>query len=227
MYQMMIDALHRRIFGRLGRRTKQMKEDFTRIKTALTDGQNEAVYDRLAEMARHSELLCMDLREALTAFHSDLQTTEFFPPLLPYPQAGEVEVALENGYISIKMAAMLPFPSNGSVFFLHDQLDRALRRFLLEHKLPTPIFTERCAVVFLHHYGPEKADIRHLRDYDNVEHRCVTNVLALHLLWGDSPKCIISMDVLAPGDHNYTEIRVMPLPTFRRFVMSEDIAFLP
>lgn len=125
------------------------------------------------------------------------------------------------------MAAMLPFPSNGSAFFLHDQLDWALRRFLLEHQLPTPIFTERCAVVFLHHYGPGKADIRHLRDYDNVEHRCITNVLASHLLWGDSPKCMIGMDVLAPGDHNFTEIRIMPLPAFRAFVMSEKIEFLP
>lgn len=227
MYQAIMDALHRRIFGRLRRRTKQIKDDFTRMKTALSDGQNEAVYDRLAEMARHSELLCMNLREALTAFHRDLQTTGFFPPLLPCPQGGEVEITLENGYISVKMAAMLPFPSNGSAFFLHDQLDRALRRFLLERKLPTPIFTERCAAVFLHHYGPGKAEIRHLRDYDNVEHRCVTNVLASHLLWGDSPKCIISMDVLAPGDHNFTEILMMPLPAFRAFVASEKIEFLP
>jgi len=28
---------------------------------------------------------------------------------------------------------------------------------------------------------------RRLRDYDNVEHRCVTNALAALAMWGDSP----------------------------------------
>ena len=59
-------------------------------------------------------------------------------------------------------------------------------------KLPRPFFTERCALVYLHHYRVQEGVIHHLRDYDNVEHRCVTNALAALAMWGDSPHCIIS-----------------------------------
>lgn len=227
MFQAIMDALQRRIIGRLGRRTKRIKQELARMDIALENGQNDAVYGRLSELARLSELLCLDLREAMTSFYDDLQISGFFPPFRPYPQADEVEITLEGGCISIKFASMLPFPASGSVYYLHERVDQVLRRFMLSHKLPRPLITERCAVVFLHHYGPGKADLRHLRDYDNVEHRCITNVLAAHLLWGDSPKCMIGMDVLAPGDHNFTEVRLMPLPVFREFVMSEKIEFIP
>lgn len=227
MIKEMFEALRCRMMGRLKRRSKRIDGALEQMEMALRDGPSDTVYKSLSETARQVELLCLDLRGAMIRFHSDLQLVGVLPPSTPYPQGGEVEVALEDGYISIKMAAMLPFPSNGSVYFLHEQLRRALEQFVQKNSLPRPFFTERCAVVFLHHYGPGGDDLRHLRDYDNVEHRCVTNVLAADLLWGDSPKCMISMDVLAPGDYNFTEIRIMPLPALRSFVMSEKIEFKP
>lgn len=220
-------TLRRQMVGRLKRRSKRIDDTLSRMERALHEGQTDVVYEQLAEAARHVELLCRDLREALIRFYSDLQLVGMFPAIRPYPQTGEVAVALEDGCLSIKMPAMLPFPSHGSVHFLHEQVERALEQFILKHKLPRPFFTERCAVVFLHHYGMTDGELRHLRDYDNLEHRCITNVLAASLLWGDSPKCMISMDVLAPGDHNFTEVRLMPLPAFRKFVLSEKIEFKP
>ena len=80
-------------------------------------------------------------------------------------------------------------------------------------------------MVFIHHYCAGIGHLRHLRDYDNLEHRCVTNVLANHMLWGDSPKCMVAMDVLAPGETNFTEVRIMPISAFRDFVMSEKLTF--
>ena len=65
----------------------------------------------------------------------------------------------------------------------------------------------------------------YLRDYDNVEHRCVANALAALAMWGDSPDCIISLDVLAPGERDFTEICVMTMEKFREFVLSEKIEF--
>ena len=66
-----------------------------------------------------------------------------------------------------------------------------------------------------------------LRDFDNLEHRCVTNLLAAYMLWGDNPKCIISMDVLALGNTNFTEVKIMTISAFRDFPMSEKMMLKP
>ncbi len=80
--------------------------------------------------------------------------------------------------------------------------------------------------MYLHHYDSGKPAHR-LRDYDNVEHRCITNALAALTMWGDGPGCMVSLDILAPGDHNFTEICILPLSRFQEFALSEKMGFLP
>jgi len=198
-----------------------------KIRALLEAGNHPGICEEIAQISRHTELLTKDLRELMIDFYGDLQTSGIQPARQPYPALPDVKIRAKNGCVIITTDAMLPFPIKGSVYYLHEKLDMALVRFMEERKAPRPYFRCRCAVVFIHHYGSDWEDLRHLRDYDNVEHRCITNVLAAHLLWGDSPKCMIAMDVLAPGKKNYTEIRVMPLPQFRDFVMSEKIEYVP
>jgi hypothetical protein len=208
-------------------REKKLTGHLKRLRTYLEVGNNACAYGEIAEIARHTELLSKDLRELMIDFYGVLQISGIQPARQLYPELPDIAVREENGCVIITTDAMLPFPLKGSVYYLHEKLDTALERFFEEQNPPRPYFTERCAVVFLHHYGNSGKDLRHLRDYDNVERRCITNVLATHLLWGDSPRCMISMDVLAPGESNYTEIRVMPIPQFRAFVSSDDIEFIP
>ena len=225
MYKKMVDELRRSVRGSLGRRKDRIEDGILQMETAISRGRSDKLYEHLAVTTRHIEMMVKELREAMITFHGDLQMTEMIPQTQPYPLAREVEVSLEDGCLSVKMPAMLPYPTDGAVYYIHELVDKALGRFMLENNLPRPYYTERAAVVFLHHYAAGKADQRHLRDYDNVEHRCITNMLAAHMLWGDSPKCIISMDVLAPGETNFTEIRIMPVTAFREFVMSEKLTF--
>lgn len=42
---------------------------------------------------------------------------------------------------------------------------------------------------------------------------------------GDGPNYMIAMDLLAPGDRDFTEVRMMPLADFKQFVMSENLGF--
>ena len=208
-------------------RQKKISAAIERLQEHLDAENSKGVYSDIAEIARNTELLSKGLRDVLLDLYGALQTGGVQPAQQLFPALPDVKVYEEDGCIVIKMAAMLPFPLKGSVFYLHEKLDMALERFYEEHSPPRPYFSERCAVVFIHHYGGKWGDLRYLRDYDNVERRCVTNVLASHLLWGDSPKCMVGMDVLAPGEGNYTEIRIMPMKQFRAFVMSEDIEFTP
>ena len=190
--------------------------------SALECSDASAVYQHLFQLSRLTELLCRELREATREFYGNLQTMELFPALLPYPHGGEVKATVEEGCIRLEAPAILPFCSGGSVYYLHEQVLWALEGLIREQKLPRPFFTQRCALVYLHHYRVQEGVIHHLRDYDNVEHRCVTNALAALAMWGGQPPLY---HFLAPGERDFTEICVMTMERFREFILSEKIEF--
>lgn len=202
-----------------------LKSRLELMDSALECSDTNAVYRHLSQFSRLTELLYRELREATREFYGNLQTVELFPILLPYPHGGEVKAVVEEGYIRLEAPTILPFCSGGSVYYLHEQVLWALEDLIREKKLPRPFFTERCALVYLHHYQEDAGLTHYLRDYDNVEHRCVTNALAALAMWGDRPDCIVSLDVLAPGERDFTEICVMTMEKFREFVLSEKIEF--
>ena len=204
--------------GQIGNRLQVME--------ALLPGAGKAVYQQLYELSGQVELLCKELRETMTEFYDDLQLTGVWPVLRPYPFATQVKATVEKDCVRLVLPEMLPFPIGGSVYYLHEQVKMALEKLIRERKLPRPLFNERCALVYLHHYDSSKP-ARRLRDYDNVEHRCITNALAALTMWGDGPGCMLSLDVLAPGDYNFTEICILPLSRFREFALSEEMGFLP
>lgn len=183
-----------------------------------------AAYEQLTDVSRHVELMASDMRRAMIDCHNDLQAFGYCPQEIPIHGEPEVEVSIDEKSVRIVMDGMLPFPTKGSVYFLHEKLDVTLRRYSWDNALPRPLFAERCAVVFIHRYA---GNLRHLRDFDNTERRCITNVIARYFLRDDSPACYIGVDVLAPGRRNQTEIRVMTISDFREFVMSEKNDFLP
>lgn len=218
-------VLSDRMLHALDLRGELIKNRLELMGSALECTDVGAIYRHLFELSQLTETLCRELREAATECYSSLQLIHVYPVLMPYPHGGEVKASVEEGCIRLEAPAILPFCSGGSVYYLHEQIRWALEDLIREKKLPRPFFTQRCALVFLHHYQAQAGVMRYLRDYDNVEHRCVTNALASLAMWGDSPDCIISLDVLAPGDRDFTEIRVMTMEKFRAFVMSEKIVF--
>lgn len=208
-----------RLYGKL---LHQMDYRYDKI-TGICDRDCTA-YEQLADISRHVELMVSDMRRAMTGCHNDLQAFGYCPQEVPISGAPEIEVDVDSKSVRIIMGGMLPFPTKGSVYFLHEKLDAALRRYSRDNALPQPLFDERCAVVFIHRCA---GNLRHLRDFDNTERRCITNVIARHFLRDDSPACYIGMDVLAPGKRNHTEIRVMTISDFRAFVASEKIDVPP
>lgn len=218
-------TLREKMTKRLNYRSRQIHNRL-QVMEALLPGAEEAVYQQLYELSGQVERLCKELREAMTEFYDDLQLTGTCPAFRPYPFFTQVEAAVKDGCVRLTLPEMLPFPIGGSVYYLHEQVKGALEKLIRERKLPRPLFDERCALVYLHHYDSGKPT-RRLRDYDNVEHRCITNALAALTMWGDGPNCMVSLDILAPGDHNFTEICILPLSRFQEFALSEKMGFLP
>ena len=196
-------------------------------KIADASRKNSGVYETLAEISRHIELLAEEARDALISFHDELQALGYTPLELPIPNAPDITVKVDENSVLIIIDGILPYPIKGGAHYLHTKLDSALTQYANENALPCPLFTERCAVVFIHHYTENGNAIRNMRDYDNVERRCITNVIARHFLSDDSPACYISMDILAPGESTYTEIRLLTIPAFRELVRSIEIEYLP
>lgn len=208
-------------------RGELIKNRLALIEAAMKNEDKNAIYRHLFELSKLSETLCKELREAMTSFFSDLQLVGVFPELQPFPQGSDVTVSAKGDRLDLELPAILPFSAGGSVYYLHEQVRAALEQAIRERKLPRPMFNERCALVFIHHYVSHRGAVRYLRDYDNLEHRCITNALAALAMGGDSPNCMVSLDILAPGERDYTEIRIMPVSDFRRFAASEEIVFQP
>lgn len=201
--------------------TRQIK-DIDRLEP---DADCEAIYIKLAELSRNIELLSREMRSELLELHAGLESLGLFHEyqgLFPCTP-GISEITERNGVFHIRMDGMLPFAGNGLVYYLHEQLDAAIKKYRDENALSAPIFKERCAVVILHHYDTRIIKRRYIRDYDNLERRCVLNVIALHFLTDDNPAGYIAMDDIVPDNQNYTEICVMNIPSFQNYVMSEKL----
>ncbi|WRS28457.1 DUF6100 family protein [Oscillospiraceae bacterium MB08-C2-2] len=143
------------------------------------------------------------------------------PAYLPLPDVSGVELAKTNGTLVIKMDGLLPFPAKGNVYYLHEKLNHALGQWQVQKGLCAPLFTERCAVVFLYHYSSGQWNSRQVRDYDNLEYRCVLNTLARRLLWDDDPRSYVCFHGVVPDTSTYTEIRVMALSAFQNYISNE------
>jgi len=227
MQENYVNELETIVMGTIEDRGEKIGKLIGKIRALLplekTDG--EAVYGHLADIIRNTELLVNEVREEVIGFHGKLELLGLVQGELPYSGPPGFSLEVKGRSIYILFDAMLPFLLKGYIYYLHDGLDRKLEQMARDGKLPK--IRERCGVVFLHHYHAATGEMRSLRDYDNLERRCVLNVLARHFLWGDSPHQIVSMDVLAPGDSNYTEVRILPIPEFREFVMSEEMEYTP
>jgi len=184
---------------------------------------SDTAHKHIADISRQIELMVSDMRKTIIASHNDLQAFGYTLQEIPLADAPDISVNVSEKSVRIVMDGILPFPIKGSVYFLHEKLDIALRHYSRDNALPQPLFDEPCAVVFIHRYDGNGR--RQLRDYDNTERRCITNVIARHFLRDDSPACYIGMDILAPGKSNHTEIRLMTTPDFQKFVASKEIEF--
>ena len=208
--------------------TAALLDSIERVNKLNSDRLDDAaVYEDLAGLSREIDRVTKALREAITGFYDELRSLGRKPPEIPMEDPPGLEVDVSGPDVRVEIDGILPFPITGSVYYLHEKLDTALARFREETPVPRPLFTERCAVVFIHHYLREGKAAREIRDYDNMERRCILNVLARHFTRDDSPGCLVTMDVIAPGERNFTEIRIMTIPRFREFAMSENIGYSP
>ena len=218
MTKLCLDLMTEHVENRLGR----LKKHIERIDETKVGEMPDFVYSELAGISRQTELLAQEIRAVIVELHAGLEALGLVPQYIPLPNAPDVEISVADGIFRVKMDGMLPFTSKGGVYYLHEKLYTALADYRLQNDLTVPIFESRCAIVFLHHYNMEQNKSRYIRDYDNLEYRCVLNAIAQHFLWDDEPAGYLSMHDVIPDDANFTEVLIMAIPDFKRFISSEN-----
>lgn len=82
-----------------------------------------------------------------------------------------------------------------------------------------PIYEQKAVLVFLNYYESEQS----LKDHDNFETKQIIDILSAFLLPDDNPKwCANYMDYKM-GEHNHTEIYVVPYSKFMDFFSKEMV----
>ena len=214
MTKLCLDLMRQHTKNRLERIGKHME----RIDQLEAKSNSETIYGELASISRHTELLTQEIRTVVMELHTGLESLGLVPQYIPLPAAPGVEISVIDEIFSIKMDGMLPFFSKGGAYYLHGKLEAALAVYCMENDLMIPIFGERCAVVFLHHYNMEQSERRYIRDYDNLECRCVLNAITQYFLLDDEPMQMVLMHEIVPDCKNFTEVLVMKISDFKKFV---------
>lgn len=204
-------------------RRNAMGKAMRKLEMTSVPGNAEGVYACLAELSRCQELLCSEYRYDLRQLHHQLEGEGLEPCYHPLIYANDVCIESKDGIFRIILDSLLPFPTRGSVFYVHERLESALRRHGRRNGHTKPFGDRRCAVVFLHHYDRERSGKRKLRDFDNMERRCILNVLSRHMVVGDSPDSIVTMDLMTGDQRDYSEICIMPMERFTSYILTPEI----
>ena len=120
-----------------------------------------------------------------------------------------IEVSQKDGVLQITLPCLLPKKqSRQSALFLGDPLHMALKEYLERH--PITRFRE-CTVCFFHVYGVYGNDlpIRKLPDFDNLQHKQVLDIIALHTMTADNSILCDMFNAAGPGEQSCTKVFVM------------------
>jgi len=123
-----------------------------------------------------------------------------------------------EGWFGVVMPALLPKRQKGSVDYIRDSLYLAMRNFFRGKQ---PVKYTNCVIIFRHIYRHDRPE-RQYRDHDNIEVNAVTDIIALHVLFDDSPPYCSHHYCSAAGDENRTEILVVPLLEFKTWMVDAN-----
>jgi len=115
-----------------------------------------------------------------------------------------------EGWFAVIIPALLPKKQKGSADYIRGFLYPAMGEFFRGKQ---PVRYTDCVLIFRHIYQRDRPERRY-RDHDNIEINMVADIIALYVLFDDSPLSCFHYYCSAPGDENKTEIFVVPKNEF-------------
>jgi hypothetical protein len=113
---------------------------------------------------------------------------------------------------------LLPKKDRGSPAYISDPLYPAMKRFW---RGKPPVRYPYNVTIFRHVYDRERPE-RENRDHDNCELNSVVDIVALYVMYDDSPMRCKHYYCSAPGDVERTEVYVVPQDEFIDWLKMEN-----
>lgn len=204
------------VLSKVRRREIAVRWELERTEKALTNGGEDAIYDAAFCLAAEAEKLTLLTRD-LPAHTGNLKAAFDLNDLMMDSSGVEVGYTPE-GWFSVQLPALLPRKERGSADYVRTMLYPSLQAFFRAH---TPLYFDKCVIAFRHIYHKDRPE-REYRDHDNIELNMVVDVLAMFTMKDDSaPRCR-HYYCSAAGDCDRTEVYVLPVADFPRWLQFEN-----
>ena len=187
---------------------KKTMDLFNEMNDKLENGDIEGAYASALSFADSAEKLTLTARQ-LPAYTGNPQAQKMCNQII----ADNVPVNIgftPESWFGVVIPTLLPKKQKGSVDYIRDYLYLAMKEFF---RGKNPVRYTDCVLIYRHVYRRDRPERRY-RDHDNIEINAVTDIIALYVLYDDSPLHCSHYYCSAPGDDNRTEILVVPQKEF-------------
>lgn len=199
--------------GKILRVTAELHTKTAQMLYAFTHGHIHEAYEMALENEREAERMILAYRD--------------IPICMGHPSAEkdvqaimseEIPVEMgftEEGWFVLRIPKLLPRKekSKGSYKYIRGYLYPALDRYF-NHEFPKCF--EKCVIIYRHIYDRNRPDTEY-RDHDNIEVNFVTDAVAMYVMVDDSALRCQHYYCSAPGDHERTEVYVIPEHDFMKW----------
>ena len=193
---------------------QKLTTDFDAMHAMVQDGEIEEAYEySFSAFSRVCKLF--RIASYLPTLTGDPASANCLEMLL----AAEIPIQIgytEQGWFKLYLPFMLlPKKESGNVKHLRFVLDAAFKHF--PEKFPSGRTFSECVIIYRHVYDRNRPE-RVYRDHDNIEVNFVTDVVAQYVMEDDDPMKCCHFYCSAPGDHDGTEVYVVPMNEFPEWI---------
>lgn len=199
--------------GKILRMTTTLHTRTAQMLYGFTHGHVQEAYDMALENERDAEKLILAYR--------DIPICTGRPSAEMDVQAimnEEISVEMgftEEGWFILRIPKLLPRKEKdkGAVKYIRGYLYPALDRYF-KHEFPRCF--DKCVIIYRHIYDRNRPEAEY-RDHDNIEVNFVTDAIAMYVMVDDAALRCEHHYCSAPGDHERTEVYVVPVHDFAKW----------
>lgn len=202
-----------------GRRCRQgiskITEGFNDALRLAADGDEVKAYELLLDVVKMSEKSVCNLRELVSRYGYPEEQDELEQIVLG---SHPVDIGFtEEGWFVVRMDPLAKTKALASKQYIRGIISPAMRKFFADKP---NVRYPKCVLIFRHVYD-RSFPVRHMRDYDNVEVKQVTDVVAMYVMVDDNPVNCRAYHCCAVGNCCRTEVYVVPQDEFIQWYHQE------
>ena len=189
----------------------QFDRAWNKMESCIEYNDENGAYDCSLETERIAERLIFQLRN-LATYSGNKEECEAVVKNIQETALVEVGYT-EEGWFRLSIPALLPRKEKGNPEYVRSLIYPAMSDFFTGK--PVEKFKD-CTLVYVHTYDVNRPK-REWRDHDNVEVNAVTDIVALFVMFDDSPHICEHYYASKSGAENRTEVFVLPKRDLEKF----------